>query len=218
MSAANVPLKTAPLPAQMLHLPIDDRGYVVPWFVEWVNGKPEFRSMDWRKYQRAIHDQLCWVCGRSRGTNFAFVAGPMCGVNRTSSEPPSHVVCARWSAINCPFLSNPNMVRREDAELNNATLRAGSPGLAIARNPGVTMVWITREFEMFPDGTGRSLIHIGRPHGVEWYARGRHASRSEVIEAIESGIGILRDVAKQEPGGLEFLEKQRRALERYLPV
>jgi hypothetical protein len=110
------------------------------------------------------------------------------------------------------------MVRREDAELNNATLRAGSPGLAIARNPGVTMVWITREFEMFPDGTGRSLIHIGRPHGVEWYARGRHASRSEVIEAIESGIGILRDVAKQEPGGLEFLEKQRRALERYLPV
>ena len=32
-----------PLPRRFLGLPIDDRGYPVPWFVHWVDGKPDFR-------------------------------------------------------------------------------------------------------------------------------------------------------------------------------
>src|SRR5258708_35755545 len=108
---------TEPLPSRMLSLPIDDRGYVVPWFVDWIDGKPEFRAMDGKKFVRAVREKLCWVCGERLGRYMTFVAGPMCGINRTSSEPPSHLECARWSARNWPFLSNPEMIRRIDEKI-----------------------------------------------------------------------------------------------------
>lgn len=216
--ATETVVKTQPVPRRMAHLPVDpDRLYVVPWFVDWINGKPEFRAMDRRKYVQAIKQRLCWVCGQKLETRFAFVAGPMCGINRTASEPPSHIECARWSARNCPFLSNPNMVRRQDDRINNASITEHSPGFAITRNPGVTMLWITREYELFPDGMGKYLITMGRPHEVEWYCRGRAATRIEVEQSIENGIVALETLARAEAGGLEDLVKKRRQFEKLLP-
>ena len=156
---------TESLPARMQGLPVDERGYVVPWFVDWLDGKPEFRAMDPRKFARAIKERRCWVCGERLGVNLCFVAGPMCGINRTSSEPPSHVECARWSARNCPFLANPRMVRRED-ELSDQ-VKQNQAGIGLKRNPGVAMLWITRNYEVLPDwshaGEKRYLITMGTP-------------------------------------------------------
>lgn len=218
MATETITLKTEPLPRRMQNLVIDERGYVVPWFVDWIDGKPEFRAMNRRKYLQAIQKRLCWVCGGKLDTRFAFVAGPMCGINRTSSEPPSHLECARWSARNCPFLSNPNMVRRQDDLVDNEKFREAAPGFAIARNPGVTMIWITREYEVFPDGMGQHLIQMGRPHEVEWYCYGRPATRAEVEQSIENGIGALEAMARQEPGGMDELTKKRRQFQKLLPV
>lgn len=220
--ATECPVKTRPdqepLPRRMQHLPIDpERGFVVPWFVAWLDGKPEFRAMDGKKFVRALNQRLCWVCGTKLETRFAFVAGPMCGINRTSAEPPSHIECARWSARNCPFLSNPDMVRRQDEEINNATTRNGAPGFAILRNPGVAMVWITREFELFDDSKGKPLIQMGRPHEVEWYYRGRFATRAEVEESINNGIGALESAARTEEGGMEELNRKRQQFQKLLP-
>ena len=207
-----------PLPRQMEHLPVDpDRGYVVPWFVDWINGKPEFRAMDGRKYVRAIREKLCWVCGEKLKGVYCFTAGPMCGINRTSAEPPSHIDCARWSARNCPFLSNPNMVRREDGLIDNAKCREHAPGLMITRNPGVTMLWFTREYEVFNDGKGNPLLQMGRPSGVEWFCHGRPATREEVEESIANGIGALEAMARTEPGGMEELRKAQQRFQKYLP-
>lgn len=212
-------LKTEPLPRRMQHLPVDpDRGYVVPWFVDWLDGKPEFRAMDRHKWTQAIKHQLCWVCGTKLESRFAFVAGPMCGINRTSGEPPSHLECARWSARNCPFLSNPNMVRRQDALINNDSLREQAAGFAIIRNPGVAMVWITREYELFPDDKGGYLIQMGRPHEVEWYSCGRPATRAEVEQSIENGIGALEALARRQEGGMEELTRKRKQFAKLLPA
>src|SRR5690242_9611301 len=137
----------ADLPERMQRLPRvtrNGREIPVPWFVDWINGEPEFRAMNPEHFVAAIRSRLCWVCGEKMGVNVCFVAGPMCGINRTSSEPPCHGDCARWSAINCPFLSKPNMVRREDELLNNAKLVGNSAGIALTRNPGVAMLWYTR--------------------------------------------------------------------------
>jgi hypothetical protein len=195
-----------------------ERGFVVPWFVDWINGKPEFRAMNRRKWVLAIKERLCWVCGTHLGTRFAFVAGPMCGINRTASEPPCHLECARWSARNCPFLNNPDMVRRQDERINNAGTVDRSAGFAITRNPGVAMIWVTREYELFPDGMGQYLIMMGKPHEVEWYAHGRAATRAEVEESIEGGIGALEAVARQESGGLEALARARKQFQKLLPA
>jgi hypothetical protein len=208
----------------MSDLRIDDRGYPVPWFVAWVDGKPEFRAMDPQKFIDAIRKKLCWVCGERLGVNMCFIAGPMCGINRTSSEPPSHLDCARWSARNCPFLSNPRMVRREDEVINNQQLRENAAGIAISRNPGVAMLWITRQYEVFntSEVKGNSnrgyLIQMGEPDSVEWYACGKPATRAQVQASIESGLPNLEAIARQEPGGIEALGKYIARFEKWIPA
>lgn len=207
----------AAMPARIRTLPIDERGYPVPWFVAWEDGKPEFRAMDPLKFIRAIKEKLCWVCGQKLGVNVVFVAGPMCGINRTSSEPPNHLDCARWSAINCPFLSNPQMVRREDDKINNAAMRDQAAGCAITRNPGVAMLWITRQFEVFNAGNGY-LLTMGEPESVEWYAYGRKASRAEVLQSIESGLPSLEALASQQKGAIDALKQYTARFQKWVPV
>ncbi len=216
ISSASINLKT--LPRRMADLPCDSRGFPVPWFVAYIEGKPEFRAMDHEKFVRAIREKRCWVCGQTMGIYVCFVAGPMCGINRTSSEPPSHLECGRWSAVNCPFLSNPRMVRREDEAINNTLLRDNAAGYAIARNPGVAMLWITRQFEVYDDGRGGKLIQMGEPESVEWYAEGRAATRAEVMASIESGLSNLEALARREKGGMEALEGYKKRFEKWIPV
>lgn len=208
----------ASLPQKMQKLPIDERGYPVPWFVAWVEGKPEFRAADAAKFRAAIRQGLCWVCGEKLpATVKVFVVGPMCGINRTSGEPPCHPDCARWSAQNCPFLTRPKMVRREDEVMNNDMLKLQSAGTAIARNPGVALLWFCRDFETFNDYGGKTLITMGSPYAVEWYSKGVLATREEVQNSIDEGLPALESVARSEPGGLEALERCKQRFEKWLP-
>jgi hypothetical protein len=210
-----------PLPDRLKHLPIDDRGFPIPWFVAWIDGKPEFRAMDGDKWRKAVRDRLCWVCGGPMGVNVAFVAGPMCGINRISSEPPSHLECARWSARNCPFLANPNQVRREDEWSRDMEDRETISGCHLKRNPGVAMVWVTRTFDVMrvplssPGNPGK-LVVMGEPSNVEWWAEGKPATREQVIESIESGYPALAATA-QRPGELEELHRARERFWKYIP-
>lgn len=189
-----------PVPQRMASLPLDSRGFPVPWFVEWIDGVPDFRVMDAEKFVRAIRHKLCWCCGQPLGRNMAFVAGPMCGINRTSAEPPSHLDCALFSAQGCPFLTRPKMRR------NEKDLPAGQmAGFGIMRNPGVAMVYITRSYKPFQAGQG-ILIEMGDPEEVRWFAQGRPATRAEVQESIDTGLHHLESMAAEEEGGLEHLE------------
>lgn len=193
------------MPESMRALPVDERGYPVPRFVEWIDGKPDFRIMDGKFYERAINEGLCWICGVRRPKKFAFVIGPMCAINRVSSEPPGCVECADFSARACPFLSMPKMRRRE----------AGLPahhsigGVAIKRNPGVALVWITTGFKIHHVDNGL-LIEVGEPREVRWYAEGRLATRAEVLASIDSGYPELARVAEsQSPAAVSHLAKLR---------
>jgi len=95
-----------PLPSRMQTLKLDHRGYPVPWFVAWIDGKPDFRVMDGKKMNQAVRFKKCWVCGSPLGRRFTFCIGPMCAINRTIGEPPSHHECVDFSARACPFLSS----------------------------------------------------------------------------------------------------------------
>jgi len=204
------------LPDRMKLLPVDERGYVVPWFVAWVDGKPEFRAMDGGKWLRAVHLRLCWVCGGQLGRYLTFVAGPMCGINRTSGEPPSHLECGRWSARNCPFLNNPEAIRRVDE--NVPLMNDNTPGYHLPRNPGVSMLWTCRDYAKFDDGKGKSLLSMGDPSSVEFWALGRPATRAEVIASIDSGLPHLMAIARTEEGAIKALEDARARFEKYLPA
>src|SRR5262249_30915126 len=154
-----------PLPERILALPVDPaRGYPVPWFVTWMDGKPEFRVADGAKFRRAVNESLCWVCRQSLGRFKAFVVGPICTVNRIGAAPPCHLVCAEYADRACPFLSKPQMVRREN-DLPPPEM-TGCAGHMITRNPGCSAVWVTREHRTVSDGKGGLLFRLGVPTQV----------------------------------------------------
>ena len=186
------------LPSRLQHLPLDSRGYPVPWFVKWIDGEPDFRVMDGEKFGRAVKEKRCWVCGGPLGRYMTFVSGPMCVLNRTSAEPPSHHDCAEWSARHCPFLSRPHMERREDEVINNSNHGTAS----ITRNPGCTALVTTKKYVLFraPEGSASSgwLIDMGNFERVEWFAEGRSATSEEVAHSIETGMPLLKEQCDQE--------------------
>jgi hypothetical protein len=183
------------LPATMRALPVDHRGIIVPWFVAWRDGAPFFPALDPDKLQLAWHERLCWTCGQPLRQVMAFVIGPMCAVNRISSEPPSHPECARFAARHCPFLTRPNMARVPVAKYPGGE-RGDAAGLMIERNPGVALLWFTLRAGLVGDGRGGRLFHLGNPRRVEWYREGRPATREEVQEAIATGIPLLAEACE----------------------
>jgi hypothetical protein len=187
--------------------------------VAWVDGVPDFRVADARRTVQAAKFDLCYICGQPRGRFSTFPVGPMCTVNRTSPEPPSHKECAIYSAKVCPFLSNPEM-RRGPRELPPGVSRDNGAGCAILRNPGVTAIWTTRKFSIFPDHRGRRLFNIGEPEEVIWLARGRAATRAEVLASFESGVPILRATAEEHDGpeGLAELDRRHQAALAFIPA
>lgn len=207
-----------PIPDRMKHLPIDARrGFVIPAFVKWVNGEPEFRAMDMQHFLRCMKDKLCWVCGGplKRYANNPFVIGPMCTVNRISSEPPSHVDCARYSVMVCPFLSRPHMERRTDEALE-AMIKPG-PGVMLRRNPGVIALWFAREYMDFNVERG-VLFSMGKPAAVEWYTEGRKASRAEVEESYNAGVPAILEAAAQDgPEEVAVVRLKIEQSRRYFP-
>lgn len=201
------------MPVGISKLPVNKVGYPIPWFVHIdERGVPDFRIIRAHGLSTAVTQHLCWVCGELLVGMQAFLIGPMCAVNHTSAEPPSHLACARWSALACPFLANPEQVRR-DRGIDKHRVA----GQMIERNPGVTLVWQVRQrdWQMFSDGNGGVLFDIGEPRATEWYARRRAATREEVIHSIDTGIPLLRDMAEQEgPDAMAELDRlYGRALE-----
>jgi hypothetical protein len=193
-------LETTPLPERMRKLPRTPVGYPIPWFVATLpDGTRDFRVADATKQVLAGVDRLCWVCGERTGGYVAFTIGPMCAVNRLSSEPPSHRECAIYSATVCPFLSNPCMRRRPTGEFEGKLPTAGE---MITRNPGVALVWVTRGYSIFrpPKGMGQDgyLYGPGEPTDTLWFAEGRPATRGEVLASIETGLPALREACDRD--------------------
>jgi hypothetical protein len=192
----NAAIEGIPIPAKMAGLPIGPNGFPVPWFTPWIDGVPEFRAAASGKIAQAVRESRCWVCGEHRGRWLTFVIGPMCAINRVSSEPPAHLECARYSALACPFLARPRMVRRDASDLETKE----APGFMSDRNPRVTLLYTTRIMRPFraPTGGGGILFRLGEPTSLEWYREGRPASRAEVEESVRTGLPFLEELARQE--------------------
>lgn len=203
-----------PIPPPITRLPVA-RGYPVPWFVAKVDGVYDFRIIKPGAVMRAFTHHLCWICGETLGPWVTFVAGPMCAVNRNSAEPPSHRECAEWSAIACPFLTRPHMVRR-DNDIPEAAHE--TDGLMLRRNPGVAMCWHTTR-SRFKKRAGLQLFDIGNPYDVTWYAEGRTATREEVLASFESGLPALQELADaQGKAAQKRLVKLTTRAMRYVPA
>jgi hypothetical protein len=186
------------LPQSMESLRRDKRGFPVPSFVQWFDGEPDFRVVDSRHFVRCLNEKICWLCGGKLSARMFFVIGPMCGINRISSEPPSHRGCAEFAAKNCPFLTKPMAKRNErglPTECGDIPIVAAA-GQGIERNPGCCIVWETGSYRAFnvAEGMGQAgvLIEIGEAgKDTSFWREGRKATRAEVEESVVTGIPTL---------------------------
>jgi hypothetical protein len=186
-----------PLPPRFLKLPIDHRGYPVPKFV-WrkPDGGYDFRAVEPGWPARCMRNRLCWLCGEKLGKYLCFVIGPMCAINRNTSEPPCHRECAEFAVQACPFMRFPNR-KRDEADLPPGH-NPGGDEVTIKRNPGVTLLWITTSYKPYRTPNGDTLIRIGDPIDVAWWAHGRAARRDEIMGSIDSGLPLLRELAERQ--------------------
>lgn len=182
------------LPLRMRGLPVDRRGYPVPWFVEWIDGEPDFRVIKRNAVPDALRWEKCWICGQKRGRFGAFVIGPMCIVNRVSSEPPAHRDCAKFAAKACPFLVRPGAKRRD---ANLPAEHKKTPGNMLLHNPGVSALWISDRWRPVRLDGG-VLFDIGDPVEVSFWREGRTATSEEVFDSIEEGFPKLMEIAEKE--------------------
>ena len=187
-----------PLPERMKDLPIDARGYPVPWFVAWRDGQPLFQVADQAKWFVAVQKHRCWLCGGALGVYHAFVVGPMCGINRVTAEPPSHRACAEFGLKGCPFLTRP-AAKRTTRGIPDEVLhaKANPGGEMIERNPGVSLLWITKNWKVFKVPNGR-LISLGEPTECLFFSQGRLATKDEVLHSVSTGLPLLQDIADKE--------------------
>lgn len=165
----------------------------------------------------AYRQRLCWVCGGVLGRHLAFVVGPMCIVNRTSGEPPSHRECATFSARACPFLTKPAVKRRENDIPDESVMHEAN----LMRNPGVAAVYITATYEARrdPDGKFAGVFKMGEPEEILYFCEGREATRAEIMHSIETGIPLLREVAAKEgPEAEKYLEEMYQDALRLVPA
>lgn len=202
------------MPVRIAALPVDARGYPVPFFAAVVDGQADFRISDPQKWEAAVRGELCWLCGQKLGRFRSFVIGPMCAITRTTPEPATHLDCAEWSVKACPFLSRPNMERRKDD--GTEALKENVPGIMIERNPGVGCIWTTRGFNVFDDGHGRPLIRVGKPETVSWWREGRSALLAEVLQSLDAGMPILIELCRTKSEVL-FVRQEFQRLVPYLP-
>jgi hypothetical protein len=158
----------APTPRRMRGLPRNERGVPIPWFAgRDAEGHLRVTLLDLAKWDDAVKNRRCWMCGAPLGRYYTFVLGPVQAITRTVTEPPSHRGYAEYAVRVCPFLSNPARGRFDSV---------ASPTGALV-NPGVFALWQTLSFEL---GDRRRTLVVGDPVRVAWRTRGRPATDAEV--------------------------------------
>jgi len=193
------------MPPEIERLPRDGRGFPIPAFAGSLNGQRDFRVIDPEHFNACVRKGKCWICGGGMGARRFYVIGPMCGINRVSSEPASHRGCAIFAARNCPFLATPMAKRNERGLPDNAGALAG---VMIPRNPGVTLIWEPHHDTdyLFDDGRGNPLFNVGEPKVVTFWAKGDPATPEAVWESVVSGFPALFSLAiKQGPVAIDEL-------------
>jgi hypothetical protein len=200
-------------PDRIARLPLDRRGFPVPWFVSWRDGLPQFPVVDAAKLGLAWSDERCWVCGERLGVHRSWVMGPMSVIEGATPEPPSHHDCATFAAEACPHLTTD---ARYSDNFGAADGYAQQGNISKIRS-AATAIWVTRGRGATPFRAGGGILFkLDDPARLEWYAHGGKATDVDVRQAIAAVLPTLRLAAEADRREAEF-ERRLRWLEAWAP-
>ena len=188
------------LPKHMQHLPVDHRGFPIPWFVETLADSGT-RLPHRRLQETSGRGQAEAVLGVRRAPRAVHGVCPrpdVCG-DAHHLRPPCHLDCAIFAATACPFLIRPRMKRNtKGLEQMDAVNPAG---IMIERNPGATAsvvhaklpavcCWRRRLADQDRRGGGGALVCRSAP---------RHPRRSAGVDRQRLSIAPGRRQKRRVP-------------------
>lgn len=121
-----------PIPDRMKHLDLDHRGYPIPWTVfRDDDGKPHFTINNEFKVYRAMHEELCSICGVKLLRGRWFIGGPGSALHPNGAyiDPPLHHECMQFAASVCPYLISSKYTGRLDGATLDPAKAKGVIGL-----------------------------------------------------------------------------------------
>lgn len=193
------------MPKLMRHLPVDARGYPIPWIIfRDASNQPYFAINDSRRVLIAKQHRLCSICGEALQTlpsdnSCWLIGGPLSALHENGSynNPALHRLCGIYALKVCPYLALPSwsrnakvgnkMAERIPADmLGPATMGFQDPTSHephLARKPSFFVFIKTHEYEINPKTTN---IRPQKPYlGIEiWLDGNRITGRS--------GLDLLR--------------------------
>jgi hypothetical protein len=184
------------VPERIARLPRDEHDQPIPWFAAIVDGRVDLRLADEVKLRRAVADGRCWICGDrfTVGAHHArqrsFIVGPLAAFNRVAPEPPSHRTCALYACRVCPFLTRP--AKRRAGNIPEEAHAA--PGDPILENPGVSLIWMCRRYDV-ENHDGGLLFRLPYPAALYAYAEGLPALSHQLADAMARAEATARAAA-----------------------
>lgn len=161
--------KAVTMPPRIARLPKDPRGFPVPFTAQVLNGKADLTVIDPKKWDKALRQSLCGICGAALLDDYYFVGGEMCAANRLFTDLPMHSECATYSLQVCPFLAAPKMAYRKDSTRDaeaHRTLTSVS-----TERPSRFMLGHALGYELVSNG-GEILLHAYPWFNLQWWKEG----------------------------------------------
>jgi hypothetical protein len=168
-------------------------GVGIPWFVPWTateserpteppDGRPRFELPARReRFDRALRERRCWICGDYLGAVVTFVTQPHWVVQGFAGEPPCHRDCAQFAAQHCPYFVD-------------------------APDRPLVVLWQCRKYgRRIRDAA--IVIEISGATHVDWVLAGRPATRGEVVRAFDAVMPKLRGMHAGDLAGKSELER-----------
>jgi hypothetical protein len=217
----NKPMDAIPIPQRMSHLPLDRRGYPIPWIVmRDAVGRPHFTINDHKRVAECGKFGLCGISGKPLGKFVRsnpykgawFVGGPASFYHEGGAflDPPVHRECAEYALKVCPYLANPSYGKRiDDGTLKDEHIPAGmaivktedSVGSMESR-PQIFILGLARRYEMFEPRPGTLLFKVPN-YKRDWVrlSAWRHGVELD-IESREVKDEVFRRLMAVATGGM----------------
>lgn len=191
-----------PIPERMKALPIDRRGFPIPWIVyRDLDGLPHFAINQEHLRHQCVNDDLCSICKGKLLRGRWWVGGALSAFHQHGAfiDPPMHNECAHYALQVCPYIAMPHYVR----EIGLAKAKTGRHGvLVVADNtmmPGrpagdVFVALMATRYTVFPNLNTKPRLPYSR---VEYW---RHGVRIPDAEGVANTERALAELATRPAG------------------
>lgn len=177
-------------PERIARLPLDARGYPIPFFVMNRDGVLDFRVVDHDKVVRAAEQNQCFICGDKLGRHKFFAAGPKSMVVMQSSHGPSHKECVEYALKACPFILYP--AHRRTAAMPDIPLKVDE-GVQIERPPIYGVAHVEGEYELMVGGN--TMRCQWSEIDYTFWLDGAQINMSQAYPHVEAAVAqVIQDV------------------------